>query len=116
MNLLESIDSYLEVMKDIQESINQIQGDRFLKNHKETLFFSLIETISKGVYGDKYPMNFTRFEKFITEFCKWEDAKRVSLQQLALLLEKTNNHEFSRLKKTCSFSFNTISGCKSGSI
>lgn len=98
MNLPESIDSYIDAMKDIKSSINQLQGDKFLENHKKTLFFSLLETLSKGVYGDKYTSNYTRFEKFILEFCQWEDAKKVSLQQSALILEKTKANEFQNLK------------------
>ncbi|OXS61517.1 hypothetical protein B0G93_106178 [Bacillus sp. V-88] len=97
MDLLEDIDSYIGVMKDIQESINQLQGKRFLKNHQKTLLFSMLETISNGVYGDRY-RNADRFKKFIIEFCEWEYAERVSIQQLALLLEKTEEGEFKRLK------------------
>lgn len=99
MRLLEDIESYLKAMQEIQESINELKGERFLENHKQTLFFSLIESISKGIFGDKYIMNYTKFEKFIIEFCEWEDANRISLQQLALLLEKTEDHEYLNLKK-----------------
>jgi hypothetical protein len=98
MGLQEGIDSYIQAMKDIQKSINQLQGERFLKNHQKTLLFSLLETISNGVYGDRY-RNTDRFKRFIMEFCEWEDAEKVSLQQLALLLENTQEHEFQKLKK-----------------
>lgn len=98
MNLIDDIDSYIQAMKDIQVSINQLQGEKSLKNHQKTLLFSLLETISNGVYGDRY-RNTDRFKKFILEFCEWEDAERVSLQQLALLLENTQAHEYQRLEK-----------------
>lgn len=98
MSLIEDIDSYIGAMKEIQDSINQLNGKRFLKNHQKTLLFSLLETISNGVFGNRY-RNADRFNNFIMEFCEWEDAKRVSLQQLALVLEKTKENEFQSLKE-----------------
>ncbi|WP_202081591.1 hypothetical protein [Caldalkalibacillus salinus] len=98
MKLLEDIDSYIQAMKEIQDSINQLQGEKFLKNHQKTLLFSLLETISNGVYGDKY-RNTDRFKKFILEFCEWEDAERVSLQQLFLVFKEGQpSQEFRNLK------------------
>lgn len=98
MNLEFQIDSYLGEIINIEKSISDLQGGEFLKSHKKTLLFSLLETLSKGVYGEKYPMNYTKFEKFILEFCEWKNAKRVSLQQLALLLQSTEEAKFQRLK------------------
>ncbi|MEW5567685.1 hypothetical protein [Rossellomorea marisflavi] len=99
MKLQENIDSYIEVMKEIQSSINDLQGEKFLVNHKKTLLLSLVETISKGTYGDIHRNNFDRFQNFIMEFCEWKEANKVSLQQLALLLDNTQDHEYQRLKK-----------------
>lgn len=99
MKLIQEIDSYIQAMHDIHVSINHLQGEKFLKNHKITLTFSLIETISSGVYGELYLSNSKRFQHFIKEFCEWEDANRVSLQQLAFLLEKTEDDEFQELKE-----------------
>lgn len=97
MSIREDIDSYIRAMEEIQVSINQLQGERYLKNHQKTLLFSLLETISNGVFGNGL-RNVDRFKKFILEFCEWEDANRVSLQQLALLLENTHEREYQRLK------------------
>ncbi|WP_421383348.1 hypothetical protein ACOJQI_02830 [Bacillus salacetis] len=97
MDIREDIDSYIRAMEEIQVSIIQLQGERYLKNHQKTLLFSLLETISNGVYGNGL-RNVDRFKKFIMEFCEWEDATRVSLQQLALLLENTQEPEYRRLK------------------
>lgn len=100
MELIEEINSYIHAIKNIQDSINQLQGDKFLKNHKKTLLLSLLETISKGVYGRKYVYkNYKRFKNFILEFCEWEDANKISLQQLSLLLEREQNPKFQRLKR-----------------
>ncbi|MDZ5712794.1 hypothetical protein [Jeotgalibacillus haloalkalitolerans] len=98
MNLIEDIDSYINAMREIQDSINQLQGERLLKNHQKTLLFSLLETISNGVYGDRY-RNADRFKKFILEFCEWEEAERVSLQQLFLVFKEGKpSQEFRDLK------------------
>ncbi|WP_066415263.1 hypothetical protein [Sutcliffiella cohnii] len=98
MGLKEGIDSYIQAMKDIQKSINQLQGERFLKNHQKTLLFSLLETISNGVYGDRY-RNVDRFKRFIMEFCEWKDSNRVSLQQLFLVFKEGQpSQEFRNLK------------------
>ncbi|RZT23128.1 hypothetical protein [Fictibacillus sp. BK138] len=97
MEINQRIENYIGVMRDIRNSINELQGDRFLSNHKKTLLFSLLETMSKGVYGDTRN-NYTRFEKFINEFCEWEDGKRISVQQLNLLLEKTEEQDYETLK------------------
>jgi hypothetical protein len=98
LEINEQIENYIGVMRDIGDSINQLQGDRFLNNHKKTLLFSLLETMSKGVYGDTRN-NYKRFEKLIKEFCEWEDGKRVSVQQLNLLLEKTEEQDYETLKR-----------------
>jgi hypothetical protein len=85
-------------MRDIQDSIIQLQGEKFLNNHKKTLLFSLLDTMSKGVYGNRYHRNHKRFENFIKEFCVWEDGNRVSLQQLSLLLERTEEQDYLPIK------------------
>jgi hypothetical protein len=91
LELHEDINSYIDAISEIQESINQLQGNRFLENHKKTLLLSLLEAISKGIYGDKFNRNFPRKKNFLKEFCHWGDSMKVSIQQLALLLEKTKN-------------------------
>ncbi|MYL30728.1 hypothetical protein GLW03_12920 [Halobacillus halophilus] len=92
------IHTYIEAMQERQHSINQLEGDRFLESHKKTLLFSLIETMGKGVYGNKFPSKATTFEKFILSFCEWEHAERVSIQQLALLLELDESSKFNYMR------------------
>ncbi|MGG0277800.1 hypothetical protein [Bacillus rhizoplanae] len=97
--LQENIEMYLSVVNEIRDSINVIQGKRYIENHKKTLLFSVIDMLSKGVYGNRLGNNrTTMFEKFILEFCAWENAQRISLQQLVHLLDKTEEGKFSRLK------------------
>lgn len=96
-DLKDEIDSYISYIKDIQQSINEIQGDYLLENHKKTLLFNLVETIARGVYGTDYG-NGEKFAMLINHFTKWQDAKKVSVQQLALLLEETDEKNFIELK------------------
>ncbi|MCK6256826.1 hypothetical protein LCY76_09490 [Fictibacillus sp. KIGAM418] len=96
MTINVQVQNYIFVMRNLQDSINQLQGEQYLENHKKTLLFSLLETLSKGVFGTE--RNFVKFERLIREFCVWEDGKRVSLQQLSLLLERTEERGFETLK------------------
>lgn len=74
---------YLRAVNELRDSINMIRGERYIENHKKTLLFSVIDMLSKGVYGNRFGNNrTTMFEKFILEFCDWENAERISLQQL----------------------------------
>ena len=69
MNLEEENVSYIEAIRDVHNSINQLQGEKYIKNHKKTLYFSIIETLSKSVYGDNL-QNHDRFKRFIKEIYK----------------------------------------------
>ncbi len=87
----DSINQYMTVVKQLQESINSIEGTLFLDNHKKNLFFSLIEFMAKATYGDKYRKNRPRFVNFIMDFANWEFGNRVSLQQLVLVLQQVED-------------------------
>lgn len=93
------IDDYLYRMRMIKESILSLQGELLLENHKKTLLLSLLDTMSKGIYGDSYRRNHVRFKTFIIQFCDWKDANRVSLQQMALLLEKMDDERLMNIKE-----------------
>lgn len=104
--LVEDIENYVYRMKRIKDSILSLTGEDFLDNHKKTLLFSLLDTMSVGVFGNKYRRNGKRFEAFVIEFCGWENAERLSLQQMAFLLEKTGETTFVELRK---FTFKELS-------
>ncbi|MEH7131247.1 hypothetical protein V7103_24020 [Neobacillus drentensis] len=99
VELKENIEMYINAVNEIRDSMNIIKGERYLANHKKTLLFSIIDMLSKGVFGENYGGNrTTMFEKFILMFCEWEHAERISLQQLVHLLNRTEEKQFSRLK------------------
>ncbi|MFS0752793.1 hypothetical protein [Oceanobacillus sp. 1P07AA] len=78
----EVINSYLKQIKEIQNSINELNGNYLLENHKRTLLLNLMDSLSKGVYGDKYKYSGKKFERFVIDYCDWKEAEKVSLQQL----------------------------------
>ncbi|QDP41971.1 hypothetical protein [Radiobacillus deserti] len=100
------INDYIYRIQMIRDSILALKGGDLLVNHKKNLLFSLLDTISKGVYGDQIQGNGKRFGNFILEFCNWNNAERVSLQQLALFLRKVDKGEHNYLKK---YTFNELS-------
>lgn len=76
-------------MKSVHKSIIEINWPSFIVNHKKTLLFSLIETLSKTVYPGEGNKN--KFIKFISDFCLWEDYNRVSIQQLKYYIDKIDS-------------------------
>lgn len=94
------ISRFYLAIDELQESINSIETtSKYLENHKNTLLFNLIEMMAHGVYGNDIGNgNRIRFERFIISFCGWEDADRVSIQQLVLLLKDETNKDFDELK------------------
>lgn len=92
MSTTEDIKRYISNIKRMQNSINELVGKTFLENHKKVLFLNLLDTLARGVYGargvegETKKLNGDKFTSFITEFCNWEDANRVSVQQLDLYL------------------------------
>jgi len=90
---------YIKAVIEIKDSIEDIQGERFITNHKRTLLFSVIDLLARGVYGEKFIRDrTTMFKKFIMNFCQWEYGERVSIQQLSHLLSKTNEKDYNILK------------------
>lgn len=72
VQLQENIETYLYAVNEIRNSINVIQGEKYIENHKKTLLFSVIDLLAKGVYGNSFGNRRTdMFEKFILEFCEW---------------------------------------------
>ncbi|MGH1280682.1 hypothetical protein [Bacillus basilensis] len=99
VQLQENIETYLYAVNEIRNSINVIQGEKYIENYKKTLLFSVIDLLAKGAYGNSFGNRRTdMFEKFILEFCEWENTERISLQQLVHLLDKTEEATFSGLK------------------
>lgn len=76
-------------MKSVHKSIIEINGTSFIVNHKKTLLFSLIETLSKTVYPGESNKN--KFINFISDFCMWEEYDRVSIQQLKYYMDKIDS-------------------------
>ncbi|MEH7504946.1 hypothetical protein V7152_23540 [Neobacillus drentensis] len=99
VELQENIEMYLSVVKGIKDSMNIIQGESYLENHKKTLLFSVIDMLAKGVYGTTYRHRTAMFENFILQFCEWEHAERISLQQVVHLLDKTEEGQYQELKE-----------------
>jgi flavodoxin len=113
VQLQENIETYLYAVNEIRNSITVIQGERYIENHKKTLLFSVIDLLAKGVYGNKFGNKRTdMFEKFILEFCEWENAEKISLQQLVHLLDKTEEDTFSRLKDFAKTELHKYPDCK----
>jgi len=111
--LKENIEEYMYAVHEIRNSINVIQGEKYIENHKKTLLFSVIDLLAKGVYGNRFGNKRTdMFEKFILEFCEWEYAERISLQQLVHLLDKTDEGTFSRLKEFAKTQLHTYPDCQ----
>ena len=104
--LVEDIESYVYRMKSIKDSILSLTGEDLIDNHKKTLLFSLLDTMSLGVYGNGIGGNAKRFEAFVLEFCGWENAESISLQQMALLLDRIGETQFIKLRK---YTFNELS-------
>jgi hypothetical protein len=96
--MIDNVSEYILTMVKIKDSILCLNGGMYIQNHQKTLMFSLLDSMSKGVYGERYRHNSERFEAFILEFCNWGYANRISLQQLALLLDSTEHEEFNELK------------------
>ncbi|AVK82469.1 hypothetical protein C3943_02355 [Lysinibacillus sp. B2A1] len=104
MSFEDEIEQYIYNIQRMQKSINELNGGDFLDNHKKILFLSLLETLAKGALGDSIKGNGNKFRFFVEEFCNWEDAKRVSLQQLYLFLkEKYTTEEKIKFKKQLAF-------------
>ncbi|CAN7458787.1 hypothetical protein [Paenibacillus sp. LjRoot56] len=93
-----NIDDYICKVKEIKASIMNISGDQYLNNHKRTLLFNLLDMLSKCIYPLERKNGF-RFVQFIIEYCEWEDAQRISLQQLILLLTNNSEERYAYLKE-----------------
>jgi hypothetical protein len=85
---IEHIDKYINNILEKKKSINRLKGDRNIDSYKSILYFSLLESMAKAVYGKKFKYNGVRFKNFVKDFCEWEQAERVSLQQLDLLIDE----------------------------
>ncbi|WP_096201612.1 hypothetical protein [Bacillus sp. FJAT-45350] len=92
---------FFSAIEEYQTSINLLKGDKHLENHQKSLLFNLIEMIANGIYGSQNLSKRQRFLHFIENFSEWEDANRVSMQQIILTLEVENSPKLSPLKSFC---------------
>lgn len=98
-------DFYL-VIKDLCKNVETIKSAQYEVNYKKIVSFTIIDMMSKAVYGSKYNGYRSKFTNFILQFGDWKDANRISLQQLTLILNKDTSKEFDSLRDYC---FTTLS-------
>lgn len=96
------INNFFLVIEGLIDSVRSINSTRYEENYKRIVLFSHIDMMSKAVYGDRFNnqrnSHRNKFTTFISEFCRWTDGNRISLQQLLLLLNKYPSERHLELK------------------
>lgn len=105
-----SIDNYFKAVDEIHKSINEIASQKYAENHKITLIFSLIDLLSKSVYGNGFKHG-EKFQKTLSDFFQWDYLNYVSLQMLALEFEGNNDKRFNVLKEFVLSKVNEFPDC-----
>lgn len=84
-NAIELLHGYFKKQVDIIENITSMNADEYdLNLHKETLFVSILDSLSNYRFNQKYypelsKQNRIRFVRFLREFAEWSEGELVSI-------------------------------------
>lgn len=62
------INNYFLVIDGLVKSVDQIKSPQYEQNYKRIVLFSLMDMLSKAVYGDKFSRHRDKFANFINDF------------------------------------------------
>lgn len=92
---------FIQVVDEMYKNIDTMRSDNFEGNYKKIITFSLIDMMSKAVYGDSIKGHKNKFIEFISEFSNWEHADRISTQQLLYVVRKDTSECLNELRELC---------------
>lgn len=92
-----NVTTFFLAIDEIYDSIIKIESTKYSDNHKTTLIFSLIDLLSKSVYGNQFNHS-EKFQRALDEFFHWEYLNYVSVIMLNYELQKNHDHNFLELK------------------
>ncbi|WP_121611588.1 hypothetical protein [Mesobacillus foraminis] len=98
-SLEKQVDDFFLIMEGLIQSADSITSSQYESNYKKLALFSLLDMLSKGVYGTKYKQHRPKFTDFISDFCEWEYKNHISLQQLIFVLEKDTSPQLNTLRE-----------------
>lgn len=103
---MDSIARFSLIVEELKCSIKDIEDGPYLTNFRKILLFSLLELLAKAAYPNENT-NRKKFVRFISQFCGWEDANRISIPKLLVHLERHNSLEIPDLKEFAKNKINT---------